>query len=101
MATTYIKVLKAIEIKTVGGTTVTAEDTAEKPIASNALAEFDAFKTMHIETEGGVVIVPFHAVDSIEVTISTASATKADPYGCEEDGETGETETGTTESGGK
>lgn len=82
MATTYTKVLKTIVVKTLGGTTVNAADTAEKPVASNALAEFEAFKTMHIETEEGVTLVPFHAVDSIAITTSTTSASKADPY-CE------------------
>ena len=82
MAITYKKALKSIAVKTLGGTTVSVADTATDPKASNALAEFEAFKTMHIVTgEGEVTMIPFHAVDSIVVT-TTASGdiTKDDPY---------------------
>lgn len=83
MATiTYNKPLKTIVIKTVGGATVNAADTATAPIASNALAEFEAFQTMHIKTETGMTLVPFHAVDNIVVTVSTAEVSKEDAYGC-------------------
>ena len=100
MAITYKKALKSIAVKTLGGTTVSVEDTVSAPIASNALAEFETFKTMHIVTgEGETTMIPFHAVDSIVVTVSASeNITKADPY-CEESGETGETETGETETG--
>ena len=100
MAITYKKALKSIAVKTLGGTTVSVADTVTEPKASNALAEFDHFQTMHIRSgENEVTLIPFHAVDSIVVT-STPSEdiTKADPY-CEESGETGETETGETETG--
>lgn len=82
MAITYKKALKSIEIKTLGGTTVSVSDTATDPIASQALAEFEAGKTMHIVTgEGEMTYIPFHAVDSIVVTASTSDdITKADPY---------------------
>ncbi len=81
MATTYTKALKAIAVKTLGGTTVNAADTATEPIASNALMEFEDYKTMHIKTgDGEVTEIPFHAVDSIVVTTTTQSATRADAY---------------------
>lgn len=97
MAITYKKALKTIVVKTLGGTTVTVADTAADPKASNALAEFEAFKTMHLVTGANeTTLIPFHAVDSIVVTVSASeNITKADPY-CEESGETGETETGET-----
>lgn len=102
MATTYTKVLKTINIRTLGGSVITVEDTVKAPVASTALADFEAFRTMQVvgtaqgsENEADYVI-PFHAVEAIEVTGEIVQATKADPYGCEEDGETG-----TTESGGK
>lgn len=79
----YSKPLKTIVIKTLGGTTINAADTATDPIASDALAEFDAFKTMHVRGENGVTEVPFHAVDNIAVTVTTTEVTKPDPYGCE------------------
>lgn len=82
----YQKPLKTIVVKTIGGATVNAADTAEKAIASNALSEFEMFKTMHIETgENEMTLVPFHAVDNIVVTTSTSEVDKADPYGCEEE----------------
>ena len=88
MATTYKKALKSIEIKTLGGTTVSVADTVTEPKASAPLAEFEAFKTMHIISGvGEMTLIPFHAVDSIVVT-TTASEdiTKADPYCVEESG---------------
>lgn len=87
MATTYKKVLKTIAVKTLGGTTINAADTASDPIASNALAEFEAFRTMHIKGENNVTLVPFHAVDSIVVTESTSDVEKADAYGCDDESE--------------
>ncbi len=68
MATTYKKTLKTIVVKTLGGATINAADTASDPIASNALSAFDVYKTMHIKTANGETLVPFHAVDNIEVT---------------------------------
>ena len=83
MATTYTKALKSIVVKTIGGNTVNAADTASEPIASNAIAEFEAFRTMHIKGEDKVTLVPFHAVDVIEITETQSSVSKADAYGCE------------------
>lgn len=82
MAITYKKALKTIAVKTLGGTTVTVADTATDPKASNALAEFEAFKTMHLATGSGeMTLIPFHAVDSIVVTVSASDdITKDDPY---------------------
>lgn len=70
MATTYKKVLKTLTIKTIGGTTITAADTATEAIGSNALAQFENFQTMAITTESGVTYVPFHAVDNIAVAVA-------------------------------
>lgn len=100
MATTYTKVLKTIVVKTVGGTTINAADTATDPIASDALSQFEAFKTMNIRTANGVTLVPFHAVDNIAVTTSTSSVTRPDPYGCDENADEGG-EGGEDEGGGK
>ena len=86
MATTYKKSLKSIVVKTLGGTTINAADTATDPIASDALRDFEAFQTMHIRTANGETLVPFHAVDNIAVTASTADATRADAYCAEESG---------------
>ena len=82
MAITYKKALKTIAVKTLGGTTVTVADTATDPKASNALAEFEAFKTMHLATGANeTTLIPFHAVDSIVVTSApSADITREDPY---------------------
>lgn len=90
MAITYKKALKSIAIKTLGGTTVSVADTTTEPKASAALAEFEGFKTMHVQTgENEVTLIPFHAVDSIVVTSSASDdITKADPYCEEASGET-------------
>lgn len=86
MAITYKKALKSIEVKTLGGTTVSVSDTVDEAKASIALAEFEAFKTMHIKTgDGETTMIPFHAVDSIVVTTTKSDdITKADPY-CKEE----------------
>ena len=85
MAITYKKALKSIAVKTLGGTTVSVSDTAADPKASNVLAEFEAFKTMHVVTGANeVTLIPFHAVDSIVVTSAQSdNITKEDPY-CEQ-----------------
>lgn len=85
MAITYKKALKSIAVKTLGGTTVSVSDTATDPKASNVLAEFEAFKTMHVVTGANeVTLIPFHAVDSIVVTSAQSdNITKKDPY-CEQ-----------------
>lgn len=82
MAITYKKALKSIAVKTLGGTTVSVADTATEPKASNALAEFEVGRTMHIVTGANeVTMIPFHAVDSIVVTTSASDdITKDDPY---------------------
>lgn len=82
---TYNKPFNSIEVKTRIGTTVTATDEAKKPIASEALDEFKADKTMHIKGES-LVFVPFHAVDVVTVTASMMSVEKGNPYGCEAKG---------------
>lgn len=84
MATTFNKPLKTIVVKTLGGTTINAADTATDPIASDALRDFEGMGIMHIRKEGGVTLVPFHAVDNIEVTASVTEVTRADAY-CEEE----------------
>lgn len=85
MATTYKKTLKTLTIKTAGGQTITAADTATDPIGSEALAQFLAQQTMAVRgAEGAVTYIPFHAVDTIAVAVAQSDdITKADPYGCE------------------
>lgn len=82
---TYNKPFNSIEVKTRIGTTVTASDEAKKPVASEALDEFKADKTMHIKGEN-LVFVPFHAADVVTVTTSMESVEKGNPYGCEAKG---------------
>ena len=81
---TYNKPLKSIEVKTLGGSTFTATDTASLPIASDALRDFSHEQTMHIKGDN-LVLVPFRATDVVTVTKSVASVDRADPYGCEEE----------------
>lgn len=91
MATTYNKPLKTIVVKTIGGATINAADTATDPIASDALRDFEAGGIMHIRKSGGETLVPFHAVDNIEVTVTATNVTRADAYCAEKsDSEGGE-----------
>lgn len=82
MATTFNKALKAIEVKTIGGNTISAQDTAADMRASSALSEFEMGKTMHIRgaNAGETTLIPFHAVDNILVTMASESVTKPDAY---------------------
>lgn len=81
---TYTKSLKQITIKTLGGQTITVADTTTAPSASQALAEFENFQTMHTPVSGNTVLIPFHAVETITVELASASVEKDDPYGCDE-----------------
>lgn len=86
MATKYKKSLKTIKVKTLGGTTVTVADTKDKPYASNALMEFEDFKTITVDDGSKKTVIPFHAVDNIEVTAALSDEiTRPDPYGCDEE----------------
>lgn len=76
---TYKKPLKTIVIKTLGGTAVNAADTATNPIASDALRDFEAGGIIHVRKTDGETLIPFHAVDNIEVTASTADVEKVSP----------------------
>lgn len=75
---TFKKPLKTIVIKTLGGTTVNAADTATDPIASDALRDFEHGGIIHVRKENGETLIPFHAVDNIEVTSSLTEVTKED-----------------------
>lgn len=81
---TYNKPTNSIEVKTRGGSTITASDTSSAPIASDALRDFTEKQTMHIKGEK-LNLVPFHASDVVEVTKSVTSVDRKDPYGCEEE----------------
>lgn len=87
MAIKYTKPLKTAEFKTLNGaTTVTVEDTIEKPVASMAIAEFMRGDIIHAND----TMIPFHAVDSVKVTVVTSDEIeKEDPY-CKEEEETPE-----------
>lgn len=99
MAITYKKALKTVVFTLHDESTVTAADTTDAAIGSEALGMYDA---------KGFIVVPgedsttkFHFSQVVKAVITTeqsADITKADPY-CEESGETGETETGETETG--
>ena len=90
MARTFNKGLKSIVVKTIGGETINASDTATAPIASDALRDFEGFGIMHIKGEDNLTLVPFHAVDNIVVTSAQSEVSRPDPYGCED--ESSETE---------
>lgn len=87
MANTYKKQLKTINVLVHGSDTpIEVADTVSAPNASNALAEFENFKTMHLVTDNGIIYVPFHAVVAITVTAELSDPiTKEDPY-CEDAG---------------
>ena len=82
MAITYKKVLKTIQVKVHGiENAIEVADTVSAPSATAALAEFESGRKMHLVTDDGTTIVPYHAVEAVFVTSAESdSITKSDPY---------------------
>lgn len=83
MAITYKKALKTIKVYIHGfeDSPVTVADTVAEAKASNAYAEFEKGFKMHLETESGQTVVPYHAVSKVEVSVAASDEiTKSDPF---------------------
>lgn len=66
-------------VKTLGGTTFTATDSDEGKFGTIAFAQFKDYKTVEIGGgESGVTYVPFHAIEYVTVTETSADATYED-----------------------
>lgn len=76
---TYNKGLVSIKVKTLGNHEFTANDTVEKPTATQALAEFFHKEVMHLLNEPKVLI-PFKAVEMVEVSTSVGQFDREDAY---------------------
>lgn len=74
--------LNSIDVKTRGGSQITASDTTTDPIASDSLYDFERKSTMHIRGEA-LMLVPFKSVDVVEIASTSESVTRPNPYGCE------------------
>lgn len=70
----YQKITKEVEVNTRGGATATG--------GSLSIGDLERHGTIYADK-----LVPFHAVDTAVVDVSTESASRPDPYGCEEGGE--------------
>ena len=68
----------SVAITTVGGFTLTVEDGENGAYGTAALAGFNAKDTLACHTDSGITYIPFHAVDYIEVTATTETATITD-----------------------
>lgn len=82
MAITYKKPLKTIKVYVHGqNSAITVADTVDDPKATNAYAEFEKGFKMHLQTQSGETVVPYHAVEMVEVSVQASdNITKADPY---------------------
>ena len=69
----YQKITKSVAVTTEGGATATG--------GSLSIGDLERHGTIYADK-----LVPFHAVDIAVVTEQTESATKPDPYGCEDGG---------------
>ena len=81
MATTYKKALKTAVFTLHDGSTVTAADTAEKAIRSEALGMYDAKGVIVVPGENNITKFDFSQV--VKVVVTTAQSediTKKDPY---------------------
>lgn len=81
------KKLKRADITLIGcgndAVTLTAQDTVTEPNAKYALDAFSVENMMHFKNGNDEYYVPFHAVDHIIVSETTAEvADKPSPYGC-------------------
>ena len=78
----FNKPLKSIVVTTLGGNTFNAADTADAPIASDALRDFEAYGIMHIKGQSNETLIPFHAVDRVVVAKTMEDRADKNPYGC-------------------
>lgn len=78
------KTLKTIDITIIGANdSITINDTVDNPMASQMLESFGREDYMHCIAPEGEIYIPFHAVEFIAVTESTADVPKKpNPYGC-------------------
>ena len=85
MAVTYKKALKTISVTIHGSDTpIEVSDTATEALASYALAEFERGDVMHLVGENSTVLVPYHAVIAVEVSVAESEELTRDAYGCDE-----------------
>lgn len=71
-----------VTIKTIGGTTVTANDATIAGVGASAWASIQAKEDVTIQTADGYTFVPFHAIDSVTVTITRAEAEEPEDETC-------------------
>jgi hypothetical protein len=84
MATTYNKPLKTAVFTLHDASTVTAADTADKPIGSTAISQYVGKGIIIVPGESNETMFDFNQVVKVVVTTSTSEVTKPDAYGCEE-----------------
>lgn len=84
MATTYNKPLKTAVFTLHDASTVTAADTADKPIGSTAISQYVGKGIIIVPGESNETMFDFDQVVKVVVTTSTSEVTKPDAYGCEE-----------------
>lgn len=84
MATTYNKPLKTAVFTLHDASTVTATDTADKPIGSTAISQYMGKGIIIVPGESNETMFDFEQVVKVVVTTSTSEVTKPDAYGCEE-----------------
>lgn len=81
MAITYKKALKTAVFTLHDGSTVTAADTAEKAIGSEALGMYDAKGVIVVPGENNITKFDFSQVVKVVVTIAQSEdIKKEDPY---------------------
>lgn len=69
-----------VDITTGSGYTVSADDDAVAGVGASAYTMIQNGQDVHIATATGMVIVPFHAIDHVIVTLTRNSYTRpADP----------------------
>lgn len=80
---TFTKGIKEAKIILHDGMEVEVSDSATDRNATDALVMFETNQRVQVMGEDKVTLIPYHAIIEVEVTSSSVSVDRADPYGCE------------------
>lgn len=87
---TYNKPLYSVAIKTLGGNEFTIADTSSSNSGSAALASIEAKADIRTEASGTITIIPYHAIDSAVVTVTSSSTERPEDANCPDESDEGE-----------
>lgn len=78
----YQKMLKTVVFTLHDKSEVTVADTAEKQLASSALAQFEAEKAVKVVGEDNTTLIPYHAIIKAVITETQTEIEKGEDAFC-------------------